>query len=251
MPPQFIAESYRSLSVGFGRRVIGGAEFGWKDLARIGANDLFGINGLDPSGVGCFIGVATARSAATAEQVALSQRLAAHLAAGYRCRRLLGGSATAALSQAEAIMEPGGRLVEARGAADPPEARQEIVAAAQAMEDVRADARGKAPTQRWRPRVRARWTLLEAQAQPGGQRFLIARENQQRASGLDVLTEREQQVVTAAALGKSNKEIAYELGISDSTARVLLARAYGRLSVRSRRELLDLPWVRVIRGAET
>jgi DNA-binding CsgD family transcriptional regulator len=249
LPSKFIAESYRTLTVGFGRRITGGTEPGWQDLARIGINDLFGINGLDPSGIGCFVGVATERSAGTPEQVALSQRLAGHLAAGHRCRRRLRDNAVDALSQAEAVLSLEGTLVEARGPAREDKARAEIQAAARSMEDVRTDARGKAPTQHWRPRVRARWTLLEAQ--DGGDRYLIAQENQLRASGLDVLTDREQQVVIAAALGKSNKEIAYELGISDSTARVLLARAYGRLSVRSRRDLLALPWVRAMRGQES
>ena len=248
LPSEFIAESYRTLNVGFGKQVTGGAERGWKDLARVGIDDLFGINGIDPSGIGCFVGIATERSAATAEQVALSQRLAAHLAAGYRCRRALRAAGADPLAQAEAILEPDGRLLEARGAAQPEDARKQIQSAARSMQEVRSDSTGKAPTQCWRPRVRARWTLLEAQA--SGQRYVIARENQLHAAGLDLLTEREQQVVIAAALGKTNKEIAYELGISDATARVLLARACARLSVPSRRELLALPWVRAMRGQE-
>jgi DNA-binding CsgD family transcriptional regulator len=249
LPSEFIAESYRTLCVGFGKQVTGGAEEGWKDLARVGINDLFGINGLDPSGIGCFVGVATARSAATAEQVALSQRLAAHLAAGYRCRRALRGATADPLAQAEAILEPDGRLLEARGAAQAADARKQIQSAAHAMEDVRTDATGKAPTQCWRPRVRARWTLVETRSD-SGQRYVIARENQLHTDGLDMLTEREQQVVIAAALGKTNKEIAYELGISDSTTRVLLARACGRLGVRSRQQLFDLPQLRALRGED-
>ena len=57
-------------------------------------------------------------------------------------------------------------------------------------------------------------------------------------AGLARLTERERQVVAFLALGRSTKEIAYVLGISDSTTRVLLGRAAARLGVRSRDELV-------------
>jgi DNA-binding CsgD family transcriptional regulator len=64
--------------------------------------------------------------------------------------------------------------------------------------------------------------------------------------GLGLLTQREQQVVLGAASGKSTKEIAFELGISASTARVLLGRACWRLGVRSRAQLLTLPSVKAL-----
>ena len=38
--------------------------------------------------------------------------------------------------------------------------------------------------------------------------------------------------------GNSNKAIAFDLGIADATVRVLLWRAYGKLGVRSRRDLI-------------
>jgi DNA-binding CsgD family transcriptional regulator len=52
------------------------------------------------------------------------------------------------------------------------------------------------------------------------------------------LTERERQIVTLAAAGQHNKLIAYNLGISHSTVRVLMARAAKRISARSREELI-------------
>ena len=100
---------------------------------------------------------------------------------------------------------------------------------------------------RWRPRVVGRWTLVDA-ADRGGDRYVLARENQTPLPGLHLLTEREQQVVVSAAIGRSAKETAYELGISHSTARVLLSRAYSRLGVRSRKELFALPSIRGLRG---
>lgn len=101
-------------------------------------------------------------------------------------------------------------------------------------------------TEGWLPRIESRWTLLDMQT--GGDAYVVARENQALAPGMDVLTERERQVVASAALGRSNKEIAYEIGVADATVRVLMSRACTRLGVRSRAELMNLPAVRALRG---
>jgi len=53
-----------------------------------------------------------------------------------------------------------------------------------------------------------------------------------------------------ATLGMTNKQIAYALGISDATVRVLMARAAKRFGVRSRKELLAHPIVNEARQAE-
>jgi len=52
------------------------------------------------------------------------------------------------------------------------------------------------------------------------------------------LTEREHQIVALAVLGQHNKLIAYNLGISHSTVRVLMARAARKLCAQSRDELI-------------
>jgi DNA-binding CsgD family transcriptional regulator len=81
------------------------------------------------------------------------------------------------------------------------------------------------------------WKLFERVAER-----LVARRRGPRApspgAGVETLTERERQIVEQAMLGRTNKEIAYTLGISDSTVRVLMARAARRLGAQSRRELL-------------
>jgi len=48
------------------------------------------------------------------------------------------------------------------------------------------------------------------------------------------LSERERQAVSLAALGQSNKLIAYELGVSLSTVSAYLARAAAKLGVSTR-----------------
>ena len=78
---------------------------------------------------------------------------------------------------------------------------------------------------------------MEAYEQ-GGVRYVVARENRPALRGLAALSERERQVVVYLALGRTTKEIAYALGISDSTVRVLLARAATRLRARNREQLV-------------
>jgi DNA-binding CsgD family transcriptional regulator len=55
-----------------------------------------------------------------------------------------------------------------------------------------------------------------------------------------VLTTREREVVRLLAKGRTNKEIAYDLGVTHSTVRVLLARAAAKLRTRSREQLASL-----------
>ena len=52
------------------------------------------------------------------------------------------------------------------------------------------------------------------------------------------LSEREHQVMTQVHLGHSDKEIAYELGLSVSTVRVLIHRAMQKLGAENRRDAL-------------
>jgi DNA-binding NarL/FixJ family response regulator len=54
--------------------------------------------------------------------------------------------------------------------------------------------------------------------------------------GLEPLTEREQEVLTLAARGFTNKAIGVQLGISDRTVQGHLARVFGKLQANSRTE---------------
>jgi DNA-binding CsgD family transcriptional regulator len=53
------------------------------------------------------------------------------------------------------------------------------------------------------------------------------------------LTDRERVVASHAALGRSNKRIAYDLGLAESAVAMRLSRAYKKLGVRSRVDLIQ------------
>jgi DNA-binding CsgD family transcriptional regulator len=229
--------------------------------ARVGWGDMLTVNGLDPSGFGCLVTIGTREPefSPPPPEMAVYARIANHLATAFRCRRRLGMSksprATASEPEqpaAEAILDAGGRFVHAEGAAAEKAAREQISEAAKAIEAVRASGRkaGMPALDAWQPMVAARWTLVDS-FEENGRRYVVARENQARAENLDALTQRERQVVLQAAVGFTTKEIAYALGLSDSTVRVLMARAMKRLGVRSRAELLSHPSLRKVRADRT
>jgi DNA-binding NarL/FixJ family response regulator len=86
--------------------------------------------------------------------------------------------------------------------------------------------------------VVAQWSLLD-EFDTDGKRFVVAMDNrppQRVARG--ALSEREHQVLTQAELGHSNKEIAYELGLSSATVRVLIHRAAKKLGAATRAEAI-------------
>ena len=65
----------------------------------------------------------------------------------------------------------------------------------------------------------------------------IARLGGRRARDRDELTETERRIAELAADGRSNREIAGELFVSERTVEANLTRAYRKLGVRSRTEL--------------
>lgn len=218
---------------------------------RNGHGDFFCLNALDPSGLGCLLTVGSPEQTLSLEprDAALLKRIATHLSSAYRCRRRLApadglrtpartvGSATAG---AEAVLNPAGEVLHASGAACSTAARERIRVASTAIELARTSrgrSHGTQALAHWHPLADARWTLVDS-FEENGRRFIVARENQQDASGLQALTDRERQVVIQASLGQTNKEIAYALGVSPNTVRVLMARAAARLGARGRKELL-------------
>jgi len=93
------------------------------------------------------------------------------------------------------------------------------------------------PASRRRGR-RAKWTVVK-QFEQGGHRYQLRSQPLEQRGETASLTEREEEVLTCALDGHSNKSIAYELGVAPSTVGVLLFRAAAKLGVKSRRDLLS------------
>jgi DNA-binding CsgD family transcriptional regulator len=193
----------------------------------------------------------------SAGEMAVYRRISHHLSAAFRCRRRLGATQPppAPVAEpapihvgAEAILDSEGRFAHAEGEAAGRSARERIRAAATSIDRLRSrrHSPGRGAIDTWHPLVSARWTLVDS-FEENGRRYVVAQENQAMAPGFDILTDRERQVVLQAALGSTTKEIAYALGISDSTVRVLMARAVNRVGVRSRAELLSHPSLQGLR----
>ena len=168
-------------------------------------------------------------------QRALWSRLAAHIGCALRLR---GSRDSAAPDSAAAVLSPTGRLEHATSAAIV--ARQHLTASAKGMDRARGKLRRLDPEEAsslWRAMVRGQWSLVDW-VDHDGKRFILAQDNPVRSAPSRPLSEREEQVVACAAMGHSNKLIAYDLGLSPSTVSVLLGRAARKLGVGSRVALI-------------
>jgi DNA-binding CsgD family transcriptional regulator len=243
VPPRFIESAQRERACCMVASEIDGYdEFGPAHLNPSGAYDILGINVLDPTGVGCFLGAPLPRSGGlTRVRRARWARVAAHIAAAFRIqRRFSPGRPDENLKRAEAILDGAGKVHHAAGPAELGTARQALRDATRAMEQARTKLRATEPERAldaWKGLVSARWSLVE-HFESDGKRYILACENDPHVTGPSLLSQREQQVLAYAALGHTSKLIAYELGISDSTVRVLLARAASKLGARSREEAI-------------
>jgi DNA-binding CsgD family transcriptional regulator len=87
--------------------------------------------------------------------------------------------------------------------------------------------------------VAGTWSLVDV-FDRDGRRYVIAQPNAPVVPPVTRLSSRESQVVACAALGHSNKLIAYELGLAPSTIAAHLARATAKLGATTRADLVRL-----------
>lgn len=246
-PKEYVEQSWRTRACAFASEVPG-----FHDLAGVtdylrprGIEDIFAVSGVDPTGHGCYVGAARPEVAKLdAHERAMWERVAAHLASGFRLRRALGTTVVpppaSVMSGAEAVLTPNGKMEYAEPAAVDASAREALRDAVRRIDRARGKMRRADPghaVEEWRGLVAARWSLVE-HFESDGRRYLVARRNDPDAAGPDSLTRRERQVLGYAALGHSNKLIAYELGISASTVGVLLLRAARKLKAHGRAEVI-------------
>lgn len=199
-----------------------------------GATDILGIVGADTSGRGLVLAAAVPKGFQLSQAFVKRWRyVLSHLASATRLR-----DADAATPD-EAVLDASGKLHHASGAATARDAQIALRRAARAIDRARA-ARKHAPEaalEAWQALVDARWSLVD-RFEADGKSYLIARPNPPRPPPLRALAERERAVTSLAALGRSNKLIAYELGLSVGTVASYLLRAQKKLGASSRAGLI-------------
>ncbi|MFT3697782.1 MAG: helix-turn-helix transcriptional regulator [Kofleriaceae bacterium] len=199
-----------------------------------GARDTIAINARDNDGRGLWLGAPAKSTKRVAPGIStLYSRLSAHLTSAARLR------ATKKRTP-EAVLGTNGGLVHAVNdevAGNRDLLRNAVRAFDRArMKEARNDV--DLATRRWRPLVIAQWSLLD-EFDTDGKRFVVAIDNRPtHRVPRGELSEREHQVLTQAELGHTNKEIAYELGLSSATVRVLVHRAAKKLGAATRAEAI-------------
>jgi DNA-binding NarL/FixJ family response regulator len=168
-------------------------------------------------------------------------RTALHAGAGMRLRLAVESSALEAPS-VEAVLDASGRVQDARAHARTSSARDALREAVKRSERARGRMRFSDPAESlalWEALVAGRWSLVD-HFDSDGRRFLVAHRNELGNSDPRGLASRERQVAEQLGRGNSPKEIAYALGLADSTVANALARARRKLGLRSLAELAAL-----------
>jgi DNA-binding CsgD family transcriptional regulator len=202
---------------------------------QAGMRDTLLINGASPFGVGCALNVFYPRALSfTDDQRELLKSIAVHLSTAHRLQRKL------AAATVEAILTDTGNLEHVDSPIDLRTLKSNLQDAVAQRRWARKRARqdGKHALHAWKGMVERRWTLVDAY-ETDGKHYIVARCNLVEAPKTPELSEREREVVALAAIGRSNKFIAYELGLAHSTVRVLCHRAMQKLGVTTREALVD------------
>jgi DNA-binding CsgD family transcriptional regulator len=229
-----VQKSYRAVLCATGSEENHLDREGFKLMRPLGIQDSIGMVGVATNGSGvCLVALLPKITKLKPAVRARLSRVAAHLGVGQRYRRLL------KKNESEAIFDANAKLVHAEGDATTREARAALTRAVVSLDRARGKQRRIDPDgalEAWKGLVDARWSLVD-QFENDGKRFIVARENEPISPPLAALSKRERQIAGYLAIGHTSKLIAYELGISDSTVRVLIHRAMRRLNVKTQRDL--------------
>lgn len=216
-------------------------------LEVFGYRDMLGILAADPRGVGIRL-VAPLPEVMNISSRARSRwkMLGAHIAAAYRLRRALEEAQAIEVLEngyvhrAEAVLDPKKfRLVEAKGRGREASASELLREAARRVDCARGALKKKDPSkalETWEALVCGRWSLVDW-FDTDDRRFILALPNPPNVWDPRGLSEQECQVVAFAALGETNKLIAYRLGLSQSRVSTLLRSAMQKLDVKNRAQL--------------
>lgn len=202
------------------------------------SKDLFMAGGESGTGLGVAFGVLLRehRKPSAVERKRWPQ-LAAHLGAGLRLRSAACGICLES-AQVEAILDSAGRLHAGDGNTALGPARQKLRDAVRRIERARTNAGrsdADAALDNWEALVDGRWSLVD-KFDTDGKRFVVAVRNDPAYRDPRGLTRRERQVAELVGMGRTTKQIAYALGVSDTAISNCLAGAQHKLGLPSRSE---------------
>jgi DNA-binding NarL/FixJ family response regulator len=218
-----------------------------KYVYPLGIKDLLVVNGIDSNRQGCAISAPRRQIARISpERMALLRYLSVHLATAHRLRRRIEGLSPSRPGpghpQVEAVLSASGRLEHASSLGRSRKARQALSLAVRAAELARGKLRRTRPEEAmkmWRSMVCGRWSLSD-HFESDGRRYILAYVNPPHAPTIRSLSAMERQVLSCSALGKSNKLIAYELGVEMASVSAALKRATVKLGASRPRDLVAL-----------
>lgn len=164
------------------------------------------------------------------------QRVGLHVVAGLRLRRKLAAQAT----RRDALLSPSGKVEDASATvADDGAARRALADAVRSMDQARRSDVRSSPDRAlelWRGLVAGRWSLVD-HWEHGGRRYIAAYSNRPGLRDPRALTETEQSILRYIAVGSTNKEASYALGLSEKTVSWCVTQILRKLRVRSRVDL--------------
>jgi DNA-binding CsgD family transcriptional regulator len=209
-------------------------------LAEWKLADSLWVNAQDPTYLGCLLVFPLRKRGAPHPRLVNRWRyIAAHVATAFRIRRQFDHVSTSAGDRKppvpEAVLSPNGKLEHAEEPAKGDFARAALSRAVRSLDRARGAMRRHDPEEAiaaWHALVAGRWSLID-HADSDGRRFIVAHRNDARVPDMRGFTLRERQVLAYAALGHSNKVIAYELGLSVSTVAGHLAKARAKATLPS------------------
>jgi DNA-binding NarL/FixJ family response regulator len=167
------------------------------------------------------------------------RRIGLHIASSLRLRRKLSARATAR----EALLDPAGKLHDATtSVAGDASARGALVRAVAAMEKARSGPMRAEPERAlalWQGLVAGEWSLVD-HWESGGRRYLAAYRNCPELRDPRALTPTESAILKYLALGASNKDIGFALGLPLGTVSSCVTKVLKKLRLKRRVDLAVL-----------
>jgi DNA-binding CsgD family transcriptional regulator len=206
-----------------------------------GALDGLGVIALDAERRGCVLGLMLPRVTHLDERARQALGcVTAHVAAANRLRR--------GVRVDEAVLTPDGVMLDGSSEVNSRSKREVLRRYARAIDRARCSRERdfEEALALWPALLEGRYSLVD-RFESDGKHFVIVHKNEPHAPGSPSLTDRERQVVALAALGRTNKLIAYELGLTPATVAMHLGRAMVKLNIRRRGELTHV--YRLLRDA--